>query len=70
MHEVAPPPARRPLFVVLDATWAEARKMFHKSTYLDRFPVLGIAAVLRDVTERWHRDRAMQARLAAAAKPA
>jgi PAS domain S-box-containing protein len=32
--------------------------------------VLGIAAVLRDVTERWHRDRAMQARLAAAAKPA
>jgi len=32
--------------------------------------VLGIAAVLRDVTERWHRDRAMQARMAAAAKPA
>jgi PAS domain S-box-containing protein len=32
--------------------------------------VLGIAAVLRDVTERWHRDRAMQARLAPTAKPA
>jgi PAS domain S-box-containing protein len=27
--------------------------------------VLGIAAVLRDVTERWQRDRAVQARLAA-----
>ena len=27
--------------------------------------VLGIAAVLRDVTERWQRDKAMQARLAA-----
>ncbi len=28
--------------------------------------VAGIAAVLRDVTERWQRDKAMQARLAAA----
>ena len=27
--------------------------------------VLGIAAVLRDVTERWQRDQAMQARLTA-----
>ena len=27
--------------------------------------VLGIAAVLRDVTERWQRDKAIQARLAA-----
>jgi PAS domain S-box-containing protein len=27
--------------------------------------VCGIAAVLRDVTERWQRDKAMQARLAA-----
>jgi len=31
--------------------------------------VLGIAAVLRDVTERWQRDKAMQARVAAAAQP-
>jgi hypothetical protein len=27
--------------------------------------VRGIAAVLRDVTERWQRDKAIQARLAA-----
>jgi DTW domain-containing protein YfiP len=36
--------ARRPFFVVLDATWAEASKMFRKSPYLDGLPVLGLAA--------------------------
>ena len=35
-------PAARPLFVLLDATWSEARKMFRKSPYLDRFPVLSL----------------------------
>jgi DTW domain-containing protein YfiP len=35
--------AKRPLFVLLDATWSEARKMFRKSPYLDRFPVLSLA---------------------------
>jgi DTW domain-containing protein YfiP len=34
--------ARRPLFILLDATWPEARKMFRKSPYLDRFPVLSL----------------------------
>ena len=41
----APPaaaPARRPLFVLLDATWSEARKMFRKSPYLDHLPVLSL----------------------------
>ena len=33
---------QRPLFVLLDATWPEARKMFRKSPYLDKFPVLGL----------------------------
>ncbi len=42
-----PPPAvdandRRPLFVLLDGTWAEARKMFRKSPCLDRLPVLSL----------------------------
>jgi DTW domain-containing protein YfiP len=32
----------RPLFVVLDATWPEARKMFRKSPYLDHLPVLSL----------------------------
>ena len=49
--EVLPPPAgssdgkqqaRRPLFVLLDATWPEARKMFRKSPYLDKLPVLSL----------------------------
>lgn len=43
---VEEPPAvqsgKRPLFILLDATWTEARKMFRKSPYLDRFPVLGL----------------------------
>ena len=33
---------KRPLFVLLDATWTEARKMFRRSPYLDRFPVLSL----------------------------
>jgi DTW domain-containing protein YfiP len=37
------PNARRPLFVLLDATWPEARKMFRKSPYLDQLPVLSLA---------------------------
>ena len=46
VHAV-PPPADtphgpRPLFILLDATWPEARKMFRKSPYLDRFPVLSL----------------------------
>ena len=33
---------KRPLFVLLDGTWAEARKMFRKSPYLDHLPVLSL----------------------------
>ena len=39
----AAPSAKRPLFVLLDATWQEARKMFRKSPYLDHLPVLSLA---------------------------
>ena len=38
----AVPAAKRPLFVLLDATWPEARKMFRKSPYLDHLPVLSL----------------------------
>ncbi len=31
-----------PLFILLDGTWREAKKMFSKSPYLDQLPVLGI----------------------------
>jgi DTW domain-containing protein YfiP len=33
---------KRSLFVVLDATWSEARKMFRKSPYLNHLPVLSL----------------------------
>ncbi|MEG0053108.1 MAG: tRNA-uridine aminocarboxypropyltransferase [Comamonas sp.] len=35
-------PGKRPLFILLDATWHEARKMFRKSPYLDGYPVLSL----------------------------
>jgi DTW domain-containing protein YfiP len=35
-------PTKRPLFILLDATWSEARKMFRKSPYLDHLPVLSL----------------------------
>jgi DTW domain-containing protein YfiP len=41
--EVLPATGKRPLFILLDATWTEARKMFRKSPYLERFPVLSLA---------------------------
>lgn len=31
------------LFVLLDGSWAQAKKMFRKSPYLDRFPVLSFS---------------------------
>jgi DTW domain-containing protein YfiP len=37
------PSGQRPLFILLDATWPEARKMFRKSPYLNRLPVLSLA---------------------------
>ena len=38
----APQDGKRPLFVLLDGTWSEARKMFRKSPYLDNLPVLSL----------------------------
>lgn len=42
VQTLAPEPNKRPLFVLLDGTWSEARKMFHKSPYLNRLPVLSL----------------------------
>lgn len=36
------PSGKRPLFVIIDGTWREAKKIFRKSPWLDRFPVLSI----------------------------
>lgn len=48
LHGVLPPDrlgvaaGQRPLFILLDGTWAEARKMFGRSPYLDHLPVLSL----------------------------
>lgn len=42
VNQVIPLAGKRPLFVLLDATWPEARKMFRKSPYLEHLPVLSL----------------------------
>lgn len=48
VHALPPNPtcaagtAKRPLFILLDGTWSEARKMFSRSPYLNAFPVLSL----------------------------
>jgi len=42
VQPTGPDNGKRPLFVLLDATWPEARKMFRKSPYLDHLPVLSL----------------------------
>ena len=34
--------ATPPLFIMLDGTWTEARKMFRKSPYLDALPIISV----------------------------
>jgi DTW domain-containing protein YfiP len=58
LQEASGPSAKRPLFILLDGTWAEARKMFRKSPYLERFPVLSLepAQLSRYQLRRSRRD--------------
>ncbi|POA71180.1 MULTISPECIES: tRNA-uridine aminocarboxypropyltransferase [Pseudomonas] len=42
VSEVRLEAGKRPLFILLDATWSEARKMFRKSPYLEHLPVLSL----------------------------
>jgi DTW domain-containing protein YfiP len=34
---------KRPLFILLDGSWSQAKKMFRKSPYIDNFPVLSFS---------------------------
>lgn len=43
-NKVSIPDGKRPLFVMLDGSWREAKKMFRKSPYLDRFPMVSFDA--------------------------
>ena len=42
--QVEPVAGKSPLFIFLDGTWREAKKMIRKSPYLDNLPVLSITA--------------------------
>lgn len=42
LHELLPANERQPLFVLLDATWQQARKMFRKTPCLQQLPVLSL----------------------------
>lgn len=41
-HPIGAEAGKRPLFILLDGTWSEARKMFGRSPYLDHLPVLSL----------------------------
>ena len=51
-------PGQRPLFILLDATWPEARKIFRKSPYLNALPVLSLKPdqISRYLLRRSRRD--------------
>ncbi|CDH28187.1 conserved hypothetical protein [Xenorhabdus bovienii str. Jollieti] len=42
VYQQLPDNQKAPLFIILDGTWPEARKMFRKSPYLDGIPLLSI----------------------------
>lgn len=41
----------KPLFILLDGSWREAKKMFRKSPYLDEFPVVSFTPPVQEETE-------------------
>lgn len=47
---------KRPLFILLDGTWREAKKMFRRSPYLNKFPLLSI-----NITSQGERYRVRKA---------
>lgn len=55
VQTVVTSPNRRPLFVLLDATWSDASRMFRKSPYLDAFPVIAFPAGVRPSRYRLRR---------------
>lgn len=62
-------PAKQPLFIILDGSWREAKKMFRKSPYLSQFPILSINLDTQDERYRLRKangdDRLATAEVAA-----
>ncbi|MDD1780638.1 DTW domain-containing protein [Enterovibrio sp. ZSDZ35] len=42
VSSVSTPEGKRPLFIMIDGTWSEAKKIFRKSPWMADFPVLSI----------------------------
>ncbi len=42
VYNQLPTNSKPPLFILLDGTWSEARKMFRKSPYLDSLPIFSL----------------------------
>ncbi len=59
---------KRPLFVLLDGSWREARKMFRKSPYLDKYPVVSFNPSNQQTAEhgQYIRDSVKENQLATA----
>ncbi|MCC8368303.1 DTW domain-containing protein [Xenorhabdus sp. PB61.4] len=47
VYQQLPDTQKAPLFIILDGTWPEARKMFRKSPYLDDIPLLSINSIAK-----------------------
>ncbi|XQW86047.1 tRNA-uridine aminocarboxypropyltransferase [Thalassotalea piscium] len=54
---------KKPLFIMLDGSWREAKKMFRKSPYLNKFPVLSVdlgALAIEDKTSQYQIRKAIK----------
>lgn len=48
---------KKPLFIMLDGSWREAKKMFRKSPYLNKFPIVSFdpeKLAEQDIASRYH----------------
>ncbi len=52
---------KRPLFIMLDGSWREAKKMFRKSPYLNKFPVVSFNPDMTENNELISRYQIRQA---------
>lgn len=50
-NELTVAPGKRPLFIMLDGSWREAKKMFRRSPYLQNLPVVSFTPKAPDNTE-------------------
>jgi len=61
-NQLTCPEGKRPLFIMLDGSWREAKKMFRKSPYLDKFPMVSFDAksAIEDMATQSHLVNAKQ----------